>query len=67
MRNIPHSSMFHKSVLETLDTNSPKTFTASPAQMKDSTVFHDSYFLDGVYLSDGTPLVDLVECLGGVE
>ena len=24
------------------------------------------YFLDGVYLSSGTPLVDLVECLGGV-
>ena len=26
-----------------------------------------SHFLDGVYLSGGTPLVDLVECLGGVE
>ena len=24
----------------------------------------DSHFLDGVYLSGGTPLVDLVECLG---
>ena len=56
--------MFHKSVLETLDTNSPNTFTASPAQMKVSTVFHDSYFLEGVYLTGGTPLVDLVECLG---
>ena len=30
-------------------------------------MFHDSHFLDGVYLSGGTPLVDLVECLGGVE
>ena len=27
-------------------------------------MFHDSYFLDGVYLSGGTPLVDLVEHLG---
>ena len=25
------------------------------------------HFLDGVYLSGGTPLVDLVECLSGVE
>ena len=25
------------------------------------------HFLDGVYLSSGTPLVDLVECLSGVE
>ena len=64
MRNIPHSSMFHKSILKTLDTSSPNTFTASPAQMKVSIVFHDSYFLDGVYLSGGTPLVDLVEHLG---
>ena len=30
--------------------------------MKYSTAFH--YFLDGVYLTGGTPLVDLVECLG---
>ena len=56
--------MFHKSVLETLDTNSPNTFTASPAQTKVSAVFHDSYFLEGVYLTGGTPLVDLVEHLG---
>ena len=34
VRNIPHSTMFHKSILKTLDTNSPNTFTASPAQMK---------------------------------
>ena len=27
-------------------------------------MFHESHFLDGVYLSGGTPLVDLVECLG---
>ena len=27
-------------------------------------MFHDSYFLDGVYLSGETALVDLVECLG---
>ena len=61
--------MFHKSVLKTLDTNSPNTFTASPAQMKVSTVFHDSYFLEGVYLTGGTPFVEWVECLGvaGVE
>ena len=32
--------------------------------MKHPTVFHDSYFFDGVYLTGGTPLVDLVECLG---
>ena len=31
--------------------------------MKVSTVFHDSYFLDGVYLTGGTPFV---ECLGVV-
>ena len=69
MRNIPHSSMFHKSILETLDTNSPNTFIASPAQTKVSTVFHDSYFLEGVYLTGGTPFVQWVECLGvaGVE
>ena len=37
-------------------------------QNETSTVFHDSYFLYGVYLSGGTPLVDLVEHLGvGVE
>ena len=34
---------------------------------KVSTVSHDSYFLDGVYLTGRTPLVDLVEHLGGVE
>ena len=56
--------MFHKSILKTLDTNSPNTFTASPAQMKVSTVFHDSYFLEGVYLTGGTPFVEWVECLG---
>ena len=35
--------------------------------MKVSTVFH--YFLDGVYLTGGTPFVEWVECLGvaGVE
>ena len=61
--------MFHKSVVKTLDTNSPKTFTASPAHMKVSTVFHDSYFLEGVYLTGGTPFVEWVEHLGvaGVE
>ena len=56
--------MFHKSVLKTLDTNSPNTFTASPAQTKVSTVFHDSYFLEGVYLTGRTPFVEWVECLG---
>ena len=30
--------------------------------MKVSTVFH--YFLDGVYLTDGTPFVEWMECLG---
>ena len=34
--------------------------------MKVSTVFHDSYFLDGVYLTGGTPFVEWVECLGVV-
>ena len=34
--------------------------------MKVSTVFHDSYFLDGVYLTGGIPLVEWVECLGVV-
>ena len=35
--------------------------------MKVSTAFH--YFLDGVYLTGGTPFVEQVECLGvaGVE
>ena len=32
--------------------------------MKVSTVFHESHFLDGVYLTGGTPLVEQVECLG---
>ena len=32
--------------------------------MKHPLLFHDSHFLDGVYLSGGTPLVDLVEHLG---
>ena len=32
--------------------------------MKVSTVFHDSYFLDGVYLTGGTPFVEWVEHLG---
>ena len=34
--------------------------------MKVSTVFHDSYLLDRVYLTDGTPFVEWVECLGVV-
>ena len=34
--------------------------------MKISTVFHDSYLLDGVYLTGGTTLVEWVECLGVV-
>ena len=32
--------------------------------MKISTVFHESHFLDGIYLTGGTPLVEWVECLG---
>ena len=59
--------MFHKSVLETLDTNSPNTLHCKSCTHKTSTAFHESHFLDGVYLSHGTPLVDLVECLSGVE
>ena len=37
--------------------------------MKVSTVFHDSYFLDGVCLTGGTPFLEWAECLGvaGVE
>ena len=36
--------------------------------MKVSMVFPDSYSFNGVNLTGGTPLVDLVECLGvGVE
>ena len=34
--------------------------------MKVSTVFHDSYFFDGIYLTGGTPFVEWVECLGVV-
>ena len=56
--------MFHKSILETLHTNSPNTFTANPAHMKHP--LYSIHLLDGVYLSSGTPLVDLVEHLGGV-
>ena len=35
--------------------------------MKVSTVFHDSYFFDGVNLTGGTPFVEWVECLGVEE
>ena len=65
MRNIPHSSMFHRSIhrSKTLNTNSPSHFsTANPAHMKHP--LHSIHFLDGVYLFSRTPLVDLVECLG---
>ena len=34
--------------------------------MKVSTAFHDSYFLDGVYLTGGTPFVEWMKCLGVV-
>ena len=34
--------------------------------MKVFTVFHDSYFLYGVYLTGGTPFVEWVDCLGVV-
>ena len=64
MRNIPHSSMFHRSIHKRLSTNSPKPLH-NPAHMKHP--LYSIHFLDGVYLSGGTPLVDLVECLSGVE
>ena len=48
-----------------LDTNSPTLSTANPAHTKHPLYF--IHFLDGMYLSGGTPLVDLVECLSGVE
>ena len=57
--------MFHKSILETLNTKGPTLFTASPAHMKHPLC--SIYFLDGVYLSCGTTLVDLVECLSAVD
>ena len=57
--------MFHRSVHGTLNTMSPNH--CKSCTNKISTVFHESHFLDGVYLSGGTPLVDLVECLSGVE
>ena len=56
--------MFHKSVLENTRHYESYTFTASPAHMKHP--LYSIYFLDGVYLSSGTPLVYLVECLGSV-
>ena len=34
--------------------------------MKVSTVFHESHFLEDVYLTGGTSLVEWVECLGVV-
>ena len=34
--------------------------------MKVSTVFHESHFIDGEYLTGGTPFVEWVECLGVV-
>ena len=61
-----YSTQFHVSqvhTLKTLNTNSPSHFsTANPAHTK--CPLHSIHFLDGVYLSSGTPLVDLVECLG---
>ena len=56
--------MFHKSIHSKHLTLIVLT-TASPAQMKHP--LYCIHFLDGVYLSGGTPLVDLVECLSGVE
>ena len=56
--------MFHKSVLETQDTNNPNTFHCKSCTHETSTVFHESHFLDGVSQSGRTPLVDLVESLG---
>ena len=44
---------------------SPTLFTENPAHTKHP-LYSMSHFLEGVYLSGGTPLVDLVECLGGV-
>ena len=60
-----YSTKFHVSqvcTLETLDTNSPNHCITLHKQV--STVFH--YFLDGVYLTGGTPLVEQVEHLGVV-
>ena len=56
--------MFHKSIHKRLGTNtsSPTLSTANPAHTKYP--LYSIHFLDGVYLSGGTPLVDLVECLG---
>ena len=57
--------MFHKSVHSKHCES--YTFHCKSCTNEISTAFHESHLLDGVYLSGGTPLVDLVECLSGVE
>ena len=42
-------------------------FTSSACMKHMKHPLYSIYFLDGVYLSSGTPLVDLVEHLSGVE
>ena len=57
--------MFHRSIHERLgtSTNTPTLSTANHAHTKHP-LYSMSHFLDGVYRTGGTPLVDLVECLG---
>ena len=58
--------MFHKSIHLKHKTLIVLHFPLhNPALMKHP--LYSIHFLDGVYLSGGTPLVDLVECLSGVE
>ena len=59
--------MFHRSIHKTLKHYESYTFHCKSCTNEISTVFYESYFLNGVYLSGGTPLVDLVEHLNGVE